>query len=530
MTREKMRTLKSVTLGAVFIVLSFVPGFAGNTDGIDESPVKRLKVRVFVEGRPVNHLIKEDFKLYEDNIPQTIDDVIISKRKIGEVLQSPSSSRCFVLLFDITDYSSQIQNEVATILHHFLGTNDQLLIAANDQILFFNSLSDKEKAHWKINRFLGEQCSQTKQRMYADLSAIENLINLIRTRSSRETDRHGQGAVHIHYYMKYIKFSIEQYIMALQDYKKKYLVPDVSKYYNLLALLEKVKQEKWVISFYRMPEIPKLSRKNRRMIKKLIDDLQDRDWKDENYYSELFFKMLGQIDNLFNHVDNFPVEAMSQLFYKLDANFHAIVVNADSDKESQDHKHRGLKVDIENNWAEIARRTGGVGVSMETAADTIRSTEDIYYTLTYTPKDPGKPGELNVEVKDKNYKVYFEGTLGAGDFSQYLNTSKDPNTPAVQVNDITFKNKRFSITITGFLVQKMGKENSGRISVLIYIKDNQESKILFHQGKTLLPQKDTVHISLSFQWLKKGSYEIGVRINDLLTGKSTVKAISAVVD
>jgi hypothetical protein len=524
-----MKRLKLFALCAVFVMIFGFAGFAGNWERINESPVKKLKVRVFAEKKPVSHLKKEDFILYEDKVLQTIDNVIISKGKIKGVLQPAPSSRCFVLLFDISDYSSQLQNGLTTFFNHFPQANDQLLIAANDQTLFFNNLSDKKKTLSAIRQFLSEQSSQTKQRMFADLNAIENLMNLIRARSSRETERHGQGAVHLHYYMKYIKFSIEQYITALQDYKKKYLVPDISKYYYLLTPLEKINQEKWVIRFYRMPEIPKLSGKNRRMIKKLVDDLRDSDWKDENYYSELFTKMLGQIDNLFNHADDFPVEAMSRLFYKLGAVFHAVTLNTGSDKVSHDHKHRELLVDIENYWREIARRTGGIEGPVETAADTIRSTEDVYYTLTYTPKNPGKHGEFNVEVKDKNYKVYFEDAFATVDFSQYLKTGKDSQSPAVRLKNVTFKNKRLALTITGFLVQKTNKEKAGRIAARIYIIDNRENKILFHQGKTMLPQKYTVNISLSFQWLKKGSYEIGIHVNDLLTGKNAAKSIEAVV-
>ena len=513
-----MRRVKLVTLSVVFVfIVSFcVPGLAGKAERIDESPVKKLKVRVFAESKPVSHLKKEDFILYEDKILQTIDDVVISKGKIEGVPQNLSSSRFFVFLFDINNYNSQIRNRMATIFDHFLGANDQLLITANDQTLFFNNLSDKKKVYSAIRQFLGEQSSQAKKRMYADLSEIENLMNRIRIRSARESAQDGAVAVHIHYYMKYIKFFIEQYIKALQDYKKKYLVPEVSSYYNLLGPLEKIQQEKWVIRFYQMPEIPKLSAKNRDMIKNLINDLQDSVLRDENYYAELFGKMLNQIDNSFGHIDDFPVETMTQLFYQLDANFQAIVVDGDLDQSSRDHEHRGLLVDIENNWAEIARRTGGI--------------EDIYYTLTYTPKDPGKHGELKVEVTDKNYKVYSAGAFGSGDFNQYLNSAKDPHSPEVRVKDVTFKNKRLSITTAGFLVQKTGKENSGKIAVRIYIKDNRENKLLFYQGKTMVPQKDTVHISLNFQWLEKGSYEIGVLVNDLLTGKSAVKSIAAAAD
>jgi hypothetical protein len=513
-----MRQVKLVTLSVVivFIVFFCVPGLAGKAERIDESPVKKLKLRVFAESKPVSDLKKEDFILYEDKILQTIDDVVISKGKIGGGPQSLSSSRFFVFLFDITNYNSQIQDSIATIFDQFPAANDQLLIVANDQTLFFNNLSDKKKVYSAIRQFLGEQSSQAKKQMYADLGEIENLMNRTRIRSARESARNGRVAVHLHYYMKYIKFSIEQYITALQDYKKKYLVPEVSSYYNLLGPLEKVQQEKLVIRFYLMPEIPKLSVKNRDMIRNLINDLQDSVLRDENYYAEVFTKMLGQIDNIFDHADDFPVETMTQLFYQLDANFQAIVMDGGPGQPAPGHKHRRLSVDIENNWQEIARRTGGI--------------EDIYYTLTYTPKDRGKHGELKVEVKDKNYKVYSAGAFGAGDFNQYLNSAKDPHSPGVRVKDVTFKNKRLSITTAGFQVQKTGKENSGKIVVRIYIKDNRENKLLFYQGKTMVPQKDTVQISLNFQWLEKGSYEIGVLVNDLLTGKSTVKSIAAAAD
>jgi hypothetical protein len=184
-------------------------------------------------------------------------------------------------------------------------------------------------------------------------------------------------------------------------------------------------------------------------------------------------------------------------------------------------------VDIEKGLADIARRTGGLGIanpsSIRTAMEAVRDSEDNIYTLIYTEKNPAVTGELDIRVNNKNYHVY--PIIASGDFSQYIKSRLDSQTPSVHFGDVTFKNKKINITIVDFLIKEIGKKKTGSIAVRIYIKDNRGEKILFDQEKTMLPQKDTVQISLEFSWLKKGSYEIGVHVNDLLTGKSAIKSI-----
>ncbi|UCH97417.1 MAG: hypothetical protein JSV88_11345 [Candidatus Aminicenantes bacterium] len=530
-----MKQVKLVILSAAFIMLASI---AGAADKPGNPGAHHVKVRVFDKGKSIDHLKKEDFTIYEDKKPLVIDEVNISRKKIDA--RSGSTPRFVVLLLDTIDYNRQLQICLDYILMHILKPDDQLLIAANERTLFFRDLSDKEEIPRRIDKFVKDQGSQARQSMVAELSAIEKIMNLIRIRTSRESEPRGMGqAVHLHYYMKYIKFSLEQYISALQEYKKRHMMPDITQYCYLLKPIKKLNREKWVIRFYQVPEIPKLSQKNRDMMRNLIRELQDSHLEDEHYYAELFTGMLAQIDDVFNRAADFPVETMSQLFYKTGAPFHSIILESDIDKSSKGRKYRRLLEDIENSLAEVAQRTGGVGTSLaapseppaiETALDTLRNTEDNCYTLTYTPKDPEKPGKLNVEVNNKNYKVFYENTAEIVDFSQYLKTKEDPKTPLLRLRDVTFKNKKLSISIASFLMQKTGTGNSGRIVVRIYVKDNQNAKILFDQSKDILPRENTVHISLDFQWLKKGRYEAGVHVKDLLTGKNALEVVETVIN
>jgi hypothetical protein len=85
------------------------------------------------------------------------------------------------------------------------------------------------------------------------------------------------------------------------------------------------------------------------------------------------------------------------------------------------------------------------------------------------------------------------------------------------------------MTVTDFLRKESGTESTGKIIVRIFIKNKEDEKILFNQSKAMLPGKDEVRISLVFGWLKKGNYDIGVEVIDLLTGKNAVKILQAVI-
>jgi len=531
-----MKSIKFVLLCALFgIILNFfsIPAFGMPAD---TSPEKELRVRVYLDEIPVVGLEKEQFNLYENKNLVSIDQIEMTKQRIGNSSKAPIPPRYFVLIFDITDHDNASQESLSFILDHMLTPKDQLLIAANGQTLFFKDLSKKEKVRSNINHFLDIQSKQSRQQMIAELASVEKLMDLIRTRSSRETERHGQGAVHLHYYMKYIKFSLEQYINALKAYKSKYLSMGIDKYYYLLRPLASIKRNKWVFRFFRMPIIPELTGKNRAMLKKLIRDLADSTWNDELYYSELFSKMLAEIDDLFHSAAEFPIDEMSRLFNHLDAVFHSVILTNSNGQVSKDHKQKKLLTDIESSLIEIALRSGGSAtallspstgkqIPLDIALKTIQEREDICYTLSFSPQTSEKPEKIHIETKNKNHRVYLIETNSSSDFSQFLNKEQNGQSSSLQLKNSNFKNKILSFNISGFLLQKTDKGETGQIVARIYIYDKKNDLISFDQSKSLLPQKDSIHISLNFSWLLKGNYSIGLEVHDQLTGQRDLQIV-----
>jgi predicted DNA-binding protein len=521
-------------IGAIFFMILYVPGISRGTTGEEVS----IPVRVFQKGAPVDNLTAADFKLFKDEKPQTLLSAKIQVNGLALPTASTSSSRYFVLLFRVNEYSSQLQKGLLYLFNNLLRENDQLLIGIDEQTLFFSSLANKEKARLETEKFLQEQTKFYRQMMFADLSTIEKMIDQSRIRAARETTNvdGARTGVHLHYYMKYMKFSLEQYISALEAYKKRYFAGDINTHYYLLKPGETIDREKWLIQFFQMPEIPGLSPKNRTMIRELIRELQEHRLSDENLYSEFFTKMLSEIDDLFNAVPDFPLEEMTRLYNRMGTHFNSIFIRDTGERVSRGETFSRLSKDIEERLAGLAKQTGGTAVALvdkndtiESALNTIGSAKDIYYMLTYIPS-PAGAGKIKIDTANKEYDVFFVDAAGGEDFSPYtLNEEKSGNT-AVQLKDILFKDRNLAVTIFNFLkAESGGKEKTGRVVVRIYIKDTQNRQILFDQCKIMLPQKDVLHLSLDFPWLAKGSYEVGTYVYDFLSREIAFETIPAVV-
>ena len=61
----------------------------------------------------------------------------------------------------------------------------------------------------------------------------------------------------------------------------------------------------------------------------------------------------------------------------------------------------------------------------------------------------------------------------------------------------------------------------GKILVNIQIK-TPDGKILLEENKIILAKEDTISLSLSFNWLNQGEYNIIVNVKDQLSEKTTI--------
>ena len=75
------------------------------------------------------------------------------------------------------------------------------------------------------------------------------------------------------------------------------------------------------------------------------------------------------------------------------------------------------------------------------------------------------------------------------------------------------------MAITAFQREQIKGEKAGRLKIRVRIKDN-ENNILFDRTRFVLPKKKNTLISIGFDWLKKGGYNIIVDVLDVFTGKT----------
>jgi hypothetical protein len=241
--------------------------------------------------------------------------------------------------------------------------------------------------------------------------------------------------------------------------------------------------------------------------------------------------LLTEIDQELNVAKDFHSDEISKLFYKVDATCHSIFCGAQKESLSQDLEFRRISTDIENSLREMTAKTGGALIAtndLESALHTISEKEDIYYMITYAPDEPQNIGKIKVEVSNKKYDVVYDSNMRADYIKEYLD-KKRTLSPTIALDDISFKEKKLYIEISNFLLNGTDKGKKGKIGVRVRIKDNND-KMIFDKSKFLVPEKKITTITIDFNWLTKGNYNIIVDVSDMLTGKTAMEFLQPIIE
>ena len=219
-----MKNLVTVILFVCFLLQGFT--VLGKEK---ESRSHEVIVRAFDKDKQIESLKKEDFTLYENNKPRAITGFKVTKKNVRPGSSAASSSRIFILEFHLTEYNPRARKDIDFIFDNIMDKKDRLVIAAGDRVIFFQALPDKVRAIAVIEGVLREQANMTRRQMDAEIKEMEKFIDEVRIQARQDVDPTtvlGRlTGVHPHYYMKYLKNSIEKYLDMLLGYKKKYLLP-----------------------------------------------------------------------------------------------------------------------------------------------------------------------------------------------------------------------------------------------------------------------------------------------------------------
>jgi hypothetical protein len=480
-----------------------------------------VPVRVHYRGKPVDNLTKNDFKLFEKGKQQDIHGFILKRKKINvQELKLNAEQvmtrkqRFFVLVFRFTHYNDDIKKGLDYIFDTILTDTDQLLVFANDRSAYFEFLNDKPSVKTKVAKILHDVSRKARTRLLMHLKKVE-----------REVEKHKfelklinaeRGSMDLHFM---IYNYLEKFLNIWRNYKKKYLIPDINKYYNFAQFLKKIKKEKWVIDFYQFEVFPDIliNSESMRRIRRLIGAWQASDNPELITFSRLIFRRLTEIEMELSVAKDFPSDEVAKIFHNVDTTFHSVFMKTTFSTLLQDAEYREVASELENSLRAITKRTGGklvVSNKLDKALDRISKVEDIYYILTYAPANPDKVGRIKVKLKNPKYKLIYSPNLRTGYLGQYLE-EKQPRRKPINIEDLRLKKGRLMFNVSDFY---MDKEDGGILRIHIRIED-QQGKSVFDQKKIIKATRKSIQINidLNIKDPKNGEYNIVVDITDLYT-------------
>ena len=230
-----------------------------------------------------------------------------------------------------------------------------------------------------------------------------------------------------------------------------------------------------------------------------------------------------EISKEMSFAKDFPSDEVARLFHNADATFHSIFMKSTFSSVHQNMRYREVASDLENSLRSITKLTGGkliISNRIDKSLEEISETEDIYYILTYEPKNPDKVGKIKVKLKNRKYKLVYSPNLRFGFLSEYLEKKKIVSEP-LKIQKVIFKKGKLMFTLTDIFINK---KNKGNLSIIIRIK-NKFDQSIFDQKKLIRATQKKLDMSLNFPTLDKGVYDLIIDVTDLYTNESVTEAL-----
>lgn len=245
------------------ILISFILFF--NTLAFTQEKIKEtvevinvvVPVRVYYKGELVSGLKKQDFKIYENGKLKKINVFEEIRKKIGisEIGLHANhveeyKPRFFVLVFRLTDYNYYFKRGIDYIFKNILREQDRLMVLANNSFFEEKRIGDLEIMKTRIELLLKRESMLAKGLLEKYLKHIKFKVKMIDFSMTTGNFR------------DVLVIFLNNYLAFLNEYKKKFLLPDIDSFYYFSKYLEKINMEKWVINFYQIEQYPALKNLN----------------------------------------------------------------------------------------------------------------------------------------------------------------------------------------------------------------------------------------------------------------------------
>ena len=482
-----------------------------------------IPIRVFRDGRPVTGLQPEDFSVFVAD--KLRPDARVSGPTAPGIAAAPSadSQRTRVLVFHLFGDDPSLRDRIRAVLEHVLRPGDRLWLILPTRTVLLPRLGDTEALDLAIAALLPEEIAAAAAAARGEHQNLNRFMDRIREQSFRVVDRHGPmddgeyTGIHLHYYMKGLKSSLETYLAMAGAYRRGFVWPRVEWLQSLLPRIAPIGSASRAFLFYQAPDIPTLTSKNRRMIRHWIEELADSELYDEQEYARLIFQVLGEIDAVFTTVEAGDADGMSRPF--VNAGFELFPLLREPLVPPGE--------DLPPWWNPIAEpmalaaaRSGGRPLTLEDAfrhPDLMEHGENPHYLLCLHPAAGDAGASLRVEVSDRGCRVFHPAVIGPSMQNRDLLT-------ATMVS-LGLRQRTLSVSIR---CTPSRRDPAAPLDLRVRARDAAGAWV-FDRTKSLGPEADTLHVRIGFTALPPGPVTFLVELRDTSTAISELRILRGII-
>ena len=380
-----------------------------------------VPVRVFNGKTFVDNLTIDDFEVFENGKPQSIEAVYFVKKRSVERSQekkrfAPKTARNYFLFFELTEYRPKIGDAIEYFVHNVLTPGDNLSFITSMKtyrmkniafevtskeeitkqlikIVRRDTLTGNAEYRFMIEQIAGMAQSITQFMGQARLTIggiedglVDNITMPITELSSSNPAASRSFEEQLTLY--------ENYVFKLENLRK----VSQEKMMNFAEYLRQKEGQKYVTIFYQKEFIPQVDPK---ILNQALSLYQDR---------PIVLQMISNIIDFYRREIQINTELIKRTYADCSISIHFLFLTTPQDPQYgvyfADHSE-----DIFSAFREMAVSTGGF-IDSSSRADllfkaAVEASEN-YYLLYYSPEAYSADGqfrEIKVKVKNKDYRI-----------------------------------------------------------------------------------------------------------------------------
>jgi len=398
----------------LIISVFFLLNFSISSQQISEEAVVlnvEVPVRVFQGGNFIDSLTIKDFEIFENGEMQNVEAVyLIKKRNIERSEEkkrfAPETARNFYIFFEVNEYSPRIGMAVEYFIHNVVYPGDYLTIVTPVKTYQLRGKALEVRSRDEItDQLLGILRRDTLVGNSEYREAVQDLQALAQSLTARMSEDESKpvnvARANTTYGMVVEGETIgeqltryQQLLAKMEDLRQ----VDQSKLLDFAEYLEDKEGQKAVFLFYQREYIPQM---NANILTQYLTRYQENP-NIQHTAANLF--------EFYNRHISFDLEAVKQAYANASISIHFLFVTK-AVPQVYGVTFQEKSEDIFSAFHQMSEATGGYiesSANPQALFQNALASSENYYLLYYSPskyRRDGKFNEIEVRIKDKNYRV-----------------------------------------------------------------------------------------------------------------------------